>query len=75
MSVSQMALTLFAVNKGYMDDVEVAKVLPFESALLAFMKTKHAGLLETIESTGNLDDATEKALGAAVEEFKQTGVY
>jgi F-type H+-transporting ATPase subunit alpha len=75
MSVSQMALTLFAVNKGYMDDVEVGKILSFESALMAFMKTKYAGIMDSIETSGNLDDATEKALTAAVDEFKKTGVY
>src|SRR5512135_58131 len=75
MSVSQMAVTLFAVNKGYMDDVEVAKILPFESALMAFMKSKYASIMDTIETSGNLDDATEKALTAAVDEFKKTGVY
>ena len=75
MSVSQMALTLFAVNKGYMDDVEVAKILPFESALMAFMKSKYGSIMDTIETSGNLDDATEKALTAAVDEFKKTGVY
>ncbi|MBW8365632.1 MAG: F0F1 ATP synthase subunit alpha [Rhizobium sp.] len=75
MSVSQMALTLFAVNKGYMDDVEVNKILPFEAALQAFMKSKYASIMDTIETSGNLDDATEKALTAAVDEFKKTGVY
>jgi F-type H+/Na+-transporting ATPase subunit alpha len=75
MSVSQMALTLFAVNKGYMDDVEVNKILPFESALMAFMKSKYVSIMDTIETSGNLDDATEKALTAAVDEFKKTGVY
>ena len=75
MSVSQMALTLFAVNKGYMDDVEVGKILPFESALMAFMKAKYAGIMDSIETSGDLDDATEKALTAAVDEFKKTGVY
>ena len=75
MSVSQMALTLFAVNKGYMDDVEVGKILAFESALMAFMKSKYASIMDSIETSGNLDDATEKALTAAVDEFKKTGVY
>ncbi|WP_296894538.1 F0F1 ATP synthase subunit alpha [Thiobacillus sp.] len=75
MSVSQMALTLFAVNKGYMDDVDVNKILPFEAALQAFMKSKYASIMDTIETSGNLDDATEKALTAAVDEFKKTGVY
>jgi len=75
MSVSQMALSLFAVSKGYMDDVEVNKILPFESALIAFMKANYATIMDTIETSGNLDEATEKSLTAAVEEFKKTGVY
>ncbi|MBU1394985.1 MAG: F0F1 ATP synthase subunit alpha [Gammaproteobacteria bacterium] len=75
MSVSQMALTLFAVNKGYMDDVEVNKILAFESALMAFVKSKYASIMDTIETSGNLDEATEKALTAAVDDFKKTGVY
>jgi F-type H+-transporting ATPase subunit alpha len=58
-----------------MDDVEVNKILPFESALMAFIKSKHGSIMDTIETSGNLDDATEKALTAAVEEFKKTGVY
>jgi F-type H+-transporting ATPase subunit alpha len=70
-----MALTLFAVNKGYMDDVEINKILPFESALLAFIKSKYASIMDTIETSGNMDEATEKALTAAAEEFKKTGVY
>ncbi len=75
MSVSQMALTLFAVNNGYMDDVEVGKILAFEGALQAFMKSKYASVMDSIEASGNLDAESEKALTAAVEEFKKTGVY
>jgi F-type H+-transporting ATPase subunit alpha len=75
MSVSEMALTLFAVNKGYMDDVEVNKILAFESALMAFVKSKAAGVMDAVETSGALDEANEKALTAAVEEFKKTGVY
>jgi F-type H+-transporting ATPase subunit alpha len=63
------------VNKGYMDDVDVKKILPFESALLAFVKSKHGAIMDAIETSGKLDDANEKALTAAVEDFKKTGVY
>ena len=42
---------------------------------MAFIKSKYASIMDTIETTGNMDDATEKALTAAVEEFKKTGVY
>ncbi|MDZ7593675.1 MAG: F0F1 ATP synthase subunit alpha [Thiobacillus sp.] len=75
MSVSEMALTLFAVNKGYMDDVEVNKILAFESALMTFVKSTAAGVMDAVETSGALDEANEKALTAAVEAFKKTGVY
>ncbi len=75
MSIAVMALTLFAVNKGYMDDVDVKKALAFESALQSFMKSKYAALMEKIESTQELDADSEKTLGAAIEEFKATAVY
>src|SRR5574340_540405 len=70
MRISDMALTLFAVNKGYMDDVDVKKALAFEAALHSFIKSKHGALMEKIEETRDLDADTEKALAAAVEEFK-----
>ncbi len=41
LSVSEMAVTLFAVNKGYFDDVAVPKALAFESALHAYLESKN----------------------------------
>ena len=75
MPISLMAVTLFAVNKGYLDDVEVKKVLPFESGLHDFMKTSHAALLAKIEETKQLDKDAETALTAAVADFKKSGAY
>lgn len=75
LSVSEMALTLFALNKGYLDDVEVKRGLAFEAALRSYMRNQHAEIMDKIETTKNLDDATEQALSAAIEEFKKTGTY
>jgi len=75
MSVAQMAISLFAVNKGYFDDVEVNKVLAFESALQAHLKSKYPAILDKISSTNDLDEATEKELVAAADDFKKTGTY
>jgi F-type H+-transporting ATPase subunit alpha len=75
MSVAAMAVTLFSVNKGYFDDVEVAKALAFESALLSFLKSKHAAIMDGIENSKELSSDNETALTAAIEEFKSTGVY
>jgi F-type H+-transporting ATPase subunit alpha len=75
MSVSQMAVILFAINKNYLDDVDVKKGLAFESALLAYIKTKYANIIDTIEKTKDLDAETEKALDSAIQDFKANGVY
>ena len=75
MNVAEMAVTLFAVNRGYMDDVEVKRVLSFEGSLQSFMKGKYAAIMDKIQSTGDLDGETEKQLAAAIEDFKASAAY
>ena len=75
MSVAEMAVTLFTVNNGYFDDIEVARAQAFESALLSFLKSKHAAIMDGIESSKELSADNEKALVAAIEEFKTSGAY
>ena len=75
LSVSDEALTLFAVNKGYYDDVPVEKALAFESGLRQFMKTKYAAIIDKIMTTFDLTADDEKALSAAIEDYKKTGTY
>jgi F-type H+-transporting ATPase subunit alpha len=72
LSISLMGATLFAVNKGYMDDVEVKKVLAFEAGLHQFLKTSHSALLAKIEQTKALDKDAEAELQSAVVAFKKT---
>jgi F-type H+-transporting ATPase subunit alpha len=67
-----MAVTLFAINKGYFDDLEVKRALPFEAALHQTMRQKHADIMGKIDSTKDLDADAEKALDAAVVDFKKT---
>jgi F-type H+/Na+-transporting ATPase subunit alpha len=75
LSVADQALTLFAVNKGYYDDVPVDKAIAFEAALRAFMHSKYAAMIEKIESSKDLDAEGEKQLAAAIEDFKKNGTY
>ena len=75
LSVAEMAVTLFSVNKGYYDDVDVKRALAFEAGLRAFLKTKYAAIVDKIAATQDLDGETEKALDAAIQDFKITGVY
>lgn len=75
LKVSEMALTLFALNKGYFDDVDIKRALAFESALKSHIRSHHGGILDRIEASKELDAETEKALEAAIQEFKQNGTY
>ena len=75
LSISLMAVSLFAVNKGYFDDIEIKKVLPFEAGLHAYMKTKQAALLSKIEDTKQLAKDGETAMAAAIADFKKSGAY
>jgi F-type H+-transporting ATPase subunit alpha len=75
LQVNEMALTLFAVNRGYFDDVPVEKALAFEGAVTQYMKSQHTALMTRVEETKDLSADDEKALAAAIEDFKKTGTY
>jgi F-type H+-transporting ATPase subunit alpha len=75
MEVWEMALILFAANNNYMDDVEIKKVASFEKSLRDFMQSKYAVLVASFEKVNNLSADDEKALHAAIVDFKKTGSY
>jgi F-type H+-transporting ATPase subunit alpha len=74
MSVAEMALTIYAVNNGYMDKVELKKVVDFEAAMQAFAKTSHKADIEAINANPKLKDH-EATLKKVVENFVSTGTY
>lgn len=75
LKVWEMGVSLFAVNNGYMNDVDVSKVGSFERNLLDFLRTKYAALTQSIEADKNLSGDNEAALKAAIVDFKATGTY
>ena len=75
LSIAELAISLFAVNEGYFDDVPAEKVVAFEAALHAHARTNAAELLDKINADGDLNEQIEKELKAAVESFKSTGAY
>lgn len=74
-SVARMALSLFVVEKGYLDDVPVAEIGAFETALYNFAQHGYADLLNTINQEGVYDSEIESQLTTLVNEFKQTGSW
>jgi F-type H+-transporting ATPase subunit alpha len=72
LSVAEMAVTLYASNEGFMDDVDVPRILVFETDLHQYMHHKHADLMSKIETTKELDKDAEAQLKVAVTEFKKS---
>ncbi|MBM3394305.1 MAG: F0F1 ATP synthase subunit alpha, partial [Betaproteobacteria bacterium] len=75
MAVWEMALTLFAVNNSYFDDVDVKKALSAERSLREYCKSKYADLVNRIESTKDLNADDEKTLHEAVKDWKKNGSF
>jgi F-type H+-transporting ATPase subunit alpha len=75
MSIAEMAFSLFAANEGYLKDVEVKKVVDFEAAMQAHIKSKNADLISQINETGDYNDDIAAAMKAALDDFKANGVY
>ncbi|MCQ9617528.1 F0F1 ATP synthase subunit alpha [Paenalcaligenes niemegkensis] len=75
LAVWEMAVSLFAVNNGYFDDLEVEQVLPFEKALKDSLRNKNAEMVKRIEDTNNLSKEDEAELVAAIEDFKKHGAF
>jgi len=75
MQVSEMALTLFAANNSYFDDIDVKKALAAERSLRDYIKSKYAGLMSQIEQKKDISADEEKALKAAIDDWKKNGSY
>ncbi len=75
MSVGEMAASLFAVDRGFLDDVDVKQISSFEQNLLAFMKANYADFMADLDKTGKYNDEVEATLKKALTEFKTTGSW
>ncbi|MGA8279112.1 MAG: F0F1 ATP synthase subunit alpha [Rhodanobacteraceae bacterium] len=75
LSIAQLAVSLFAAENGYLDDLEIAKILPFEAALHEYMQNEHADLMQKIVDSGDWNKEFEGAFKGALDEFKKTGSW
>ncbi len=75
MSVAQQSISLFAADRGFMDDVEIEKIGSFESALHAYLTAEYADLEKSINETGDWNDEVEKQFTEILESFKKTQTY
>ena len=72
LTIAEMALSLYAVNEGWLDEIEVDKVRAFESALHSYAKSDHADLISELVESGAYNDDTVVKLKALLEAFVKT---
>src|SRR6187455_2730612 len=75
MSVAEMALSIYAVNNGYMDKCEIKKIGAFEAGLQAFAKTNYKQQMDAMQANPVLSPENEATLKKISEEFAATGTY
>jgi len=75
LSVAEMAVSLFAAEQGYLDDVEIKRVVDFEHALHGYMRTSQAALMDKINTSSDYNDEIAAGLRAAIEDFKANNTW
>lgn len=72
LSVFEMAISLYAADKGFLDDVDVKEIVAFEDGLHRFCRDNHKGFMEEINASFDYNDEIDAKLAQIVKDFKET---
>jgi F-type H+-transporting ATPase subunit alpha len=75
LQVWEMALTLFAVNNGYFDDIDVKKALAAERSMRDYVKDQYGDLVKRMEEVKDLPKDDEQKLHEAIKDWKKNGSF
>jgi F-type H+-transporting ATPase subunit alpha len=75
LSVAQLAISLYAAEKGFLDDLPIAQILPFEKGLQAHFASNYGDWVKAANDKSDWNDAIEATLKKGIEEFKKTGSW
>ena len=75
LSIANLSLSIYAAEKGYLDDLPLPKILPFEAALHAHFYSNYADLMKKIVDSGDWNNDIEAQFKKGLEEFKKTGSW
>ena len=75
LTVAEMAASLYAADRGYLDDIPLEQVGPFEAALHSFVNSERADLMQRINEAGDFNDDIEAGLKAALDDFKSNHAW
>ena len=75
LNIADMAVSLYAADRGYLDDVPLNKIGAFEAAIHTFMNSEKADLMKKINTTGDYNDEIDAAIKNSIEEFKKNHTW
>ena len=75
MSVAELAVSLFAAENGFLDEIPVEKIQAYEHALMQYMHSDHQELLDKVNERGAYDDEVQQGFTAALTAFKDKGAW
>ena len=71
MTVAEQVISVFTGVKGYLDDVDLNKIKDFEKDVIEQVKSQNPEVIDAIQSSGKLEDKTEKLLAQIIEKYKK----
>ena len=74
MPTEEQVASIFSAARGFLDDIAVSDVLPFEAGLLENLRTAKADILADIRERKKIDEDLEERLSSAIKEFKASFV-
>ena len=75
LTVAEMAASLYAADRGFLDDIPLEQVGPFEAALHSFVNSERADLMQRINEAGDFNDDIDAGLKAALDDFKSNHAW
>ena len=75
MSIAEMALSLYAAERGFLSDIPLDKIGSFEQALISYFNRDHAALMAKINEKGDFNDEIDSGIKAGLEKFKATQTW
>lgn len=75
MSVAEQAIVIFAAERGYLEDVELNKILAFEKSLIEYANSNASDLIAKINESGEYSEEIVNALSSLITKFKSEVTY
>ena len=72
MTVAEQVISVFTGVKGYLDDINLGEIKKFEGDIIEKIKSEKPEIIDAIQSTGKLEENTERLLVQVIEEYKKS---